>query len=109
MRVRWAGWPSTIKTTLRPRLSLTRRLRKSRNSAAVKRSSETRKRSVPVFETAAIMLALKALAGPVGDGGLADRRPGAQVRPAVWSDLSPDSSAHRISARSLRARRSISG
>src|SRR4051794_6570557 len=40
---------------------------------------------------------LKALAGALGDRGLTEWRPGA---PGLWSQRSPDSSAHRISARS---------
>ncbi len=59
---------------LRPLLSFTRRRRKSRKIGPAKRSLKTRKRRVPVFETAAIMLALKRLPVPLVRG-LADRRP----------------------------------
>ncbi len=56
------------------------RLRKSRNSGPVKRCSKTRKRSVPVLEIAAIMLALKRLPVALVTGV---RPTGAHVRPSV--------------------------
>src|SRR4051794_4757800 len=73
---------------------------KSRKTTPVKRSWKTRKRSVPVLEMAAIMLAVKRLPVPVVTGVWPI---GAQVRPALWSERRPDSSTERISARWRRA------
>src|SRR4051794_4144138 len=106
MRARWAGWPSRITMLLRPLASLARRLRKSRKTGPVKRCSKTRKRSVPVLEIAAIMLALKRLPVPLVTGVWPI---GAHVRPALWSERRPDSSTQRISARWRRAAFSIAG